>query len=73
MNEHEARLSVAELIRDVLADLAIEDGMSPDEVADLTVAMTDMAEIVLEALQFEIVSVDGDTATATVWLRPDDE
>lgn len=63
MNEHEARLAIATRIADVLFDLA-QDGMEPDDDADeMRDALDDAAELIMEALGLEVVSVDSEAAT----------
>lgn len=66
MNEHEARLGIVTRIAEVLLDLAqdgLEEGDDLDEMRD---AMSDAAELVMEALGVEVVSVEGSTALIRV-------
>lgn len=59
MNEHEARLAISTRIADVLFDLA-QDGMEPDDdVDEMRDALSDAADLIMEALGLEIVSVEG--------------
>lgn len=69
MNEHEAHLNLVWHIRDILMDLA-NDG-SEESVAELYDAMTDTAEIIIDALNLTIKHVDGRELTVTLTLPND--
>lgn len=68
MNEYEARLAIVTLIRDVLIDLT-NDGESTQEDID---AMGDAADIIVEGLGFEIVSVEGSKIIISVEIPQED-
>lgn len=63
MNVFEARLAIIERIRDCLLDLADEGGEAEalDDAAylDMEASMADAAEILLDALELQVVSVDA--------------
>ena len=66
MNEHEARLAIRTLFRDLLVDLAEDDD---EEVEGFEDAMGEVANILLESCDLEVVSVDAEgkiTATLTI-------
>lgn len=74
MNLNEARLALLEELTEILVDLTDEDGEdSPEDLAVLREAMSDAVDIIAEALQLEVVSVDGDVLTLTVDLSVPDE
>lgn len=59
MNEHEARMAIASRISEVLLDLA-QDGLEEsDDIEEMRDAMDDAAELVMEALGIEVVSISG--------------
>ena len=69
MNLNEARLALAEEITNILIDLTDEsETASPAELADLRDAMGDATDIILEALQVEVLTVDGDKLTVSMDL-----
>lgn len=57
MNVYEARLDIVRRIREVLVDLADGEDLDAAEYADLEQSMTDAAEIILDALDLEVVEV----------------
>ena len=65
---HEARIAVLQRISDLLYDLSDGEEMTPAEADEFRAAMGDAAEIILEVLDFKVVSVDGDVVTASVWI-----
>jgi hypothetical protein len=69
MNEHEVRLGLVRVIRDVLVDLAAEDGTENDDLLAMEEAMTDAADIILDALQVEVVSAEDQLDDVTLLLR----
>lgn len=71
MNEHDVRLRVVREFRDLLVALAVEDGVDEAEVLGIEESMTDAADLLLEAIGFEVVSIDGTVVTARITL-PDD-
>ena len=66
MNEHEAHLNLVWHIRDILMDLA-NDG-TEENVAELYDAMTDTAEIIIDALNLTIKEVNGKELTVGLTL-----
>lgn len=69
MNVNEARLALAEEITNILMDLTDESETgSPAEIAELRDAMGDATDIIMEALQVEVLSVDGDVLTVSMNL-----
>jgi hypothetical protein len=69
MNLNEARLAFLEELTEILVDLTDEgEESSPEDLAVLREAMADAVDIIAEALQLEVVSVDGDVLTLTADL-----
>lgn len=70
MNLNEARLALLEELTEILVDLTDEDDeeTSPEDLAVLREAMSDAVDIIAEALQLEVVAVDGEVLTLTVDL-----
>ena len=71
MNEHDVRLRVVREFRDLLVALAVEDGVDEAEVLGIEESMTDAADLLLEAIGFEVVSIDGTVVTARITLPAD--
>lgn len=71
MNEHDVRLRVVREFRDLLVALAVEDGVDEAEVLGIEESMTDAADLLLEAIGFEVVSIDGTVVTARITLPTD--
>jgi hypothetical protein len=63
VNEYEAQLKVAGLVRDVLVSLS-ETDLSPDEVE----TMGDVADMIIEALDLKVTGIEGTLATCTLDL-----
>ena len=63
MNEHEARLAIITRVRDVLLDLA-DDGT--EDVTDLSSAMLDASELIIEAIGLEVITTDPLTVSLTI-------
>lgn len=63
MNEHEARLAIVTRVRDILLDLA-DDGT--EDISDLTAAMLDAAELVLEGIGLEVLTTDPLTVSLAI-------
>lgn len=68
----DTRLQVAQFFAEVLVDLADLDE-SEEDLDELTVAMLDASNLLLESLNFEVVSVEDDVITATLRLPSLDE
>lgn len=69
MNEHEARLEIVRTLRDVLVDLADDGEVSQEDLDAMDASMLDAAELLLEALELQVVSVGPDgEVTVTVLL-----
>jgi hypothetical protein len=69
MNLNEARLALLDELTEILVDLTDEGGeTSPEDLPVLREAMADAVDIIAEALQLEVVAVDGDVLTLTVDL-----
>jgi ABC-type uncharacterized transport system substrate-binding protein len=62
---HEARLWIVNRIAEVLADLADDDDPDTPDPDELFDQFKNVAEIILEAVEFEVISSDGKKATAT--------
>lgn len=71
MNEYDVRLRVVREIRDLLVALAVEDEVGEAEVLEIEESMTDAADLLLEAIGFEVVSIDGAVVTARINLPPE--
>jgi uncharacterized ubiquitin-like protein YukD len=69
MNEPEARIALLEHIADVLLDLTEEEDASIDDREDMREAMRDLADILLESLDAEIVEASGAQLKLNVTLR----
>ena len=59
----EARLIVHEILTEIMVSLAVDDETTDEEVAEFEEDMGDVANLMLEALGFEIVSVDNEDGT----------
>lgn len=69
MNLNEARLALLEELTEILVDLTDEgEDSSPEDLAVLRDAMSDAVDIIAEALQLEVVAVDGEVLTLRVDL-----
>lgn len=64
----EARLKILERISDLLYDLSDGEDMSPAEAQEFREAMADAAEIILEVLDCEVLSVEGDRVHVSLWI-----
>jgi hypothetical protein len=62
MNNHEARLAILDVIRDVLLDLAD----APADDLDVADAMGEAAELILEALGLQVADVDHPQVTCVL-------
>ena len=65
---HEARVRILEIISGVLYDLSDGDDLTPAESAEFREAMADAAGIILEVVDCQVVSVEGDRATVSLWI-----
>lgn len=68
----DARLQVAQYLAEVLVDLADPDE-SEEDLEEITVALLDASNLLLESMNFEVVSVEDDVITATLRLPSLDE
>lgn len=59
----EARLIVHEILTEIMVSLAVDDETTDEEVAEFEEDMGDVANLMLEALGFEIVSIDNEDGT----------
>jgi hypothetical protein len=59
----DARVDLAVAMTEVLIGVAGSADMSDEELDDLEIQMTGLAEILLEELQAEVVQVDGSVLT----------
>ena len=68
MNINEARLKVHGTVTEVLVAMAIEDNATDEEVEMLEEEMSELADVILEDLGLDVVSVNDD-GSLTVTLR----
>lgn len=74
ISPEEAQLEVHRKIQAALFDLAVEDDMDDAEVEDLQDAMSNAADLLIEAIDLKVVTVDDDVlATATIDYAPWDD
>lgn len=66
MNSNEARLKVHGAITEVLVAMAIEDESTEDEIESLTEEMSELADVIMEDLGLEVVSVNEDKSINAV-------
>lgn len=68
----DARLGVLDTIRGILLDLADIDNAPEDDRADLVDRMGDVANLILEVLDFDVVEYEEKSGalTATMKLEP---
>jgi hypothetical protein len=60
MNSNEARLKVHGAITEVLVAMAVEDEATDDEIESLTEEMGELADVIMEDLGLEVISVNED-------------
>ena len=73
MNANEARLKVHGTITEVLVAMAIDDDATDEEAEALAETMGDLADVIMEDLGLEVISVDEDgSMTAKLSLYVDD-
>ena len=68
MSVDDARQRVLGVIHDILTDLAVEDELDDTDREETAEMMAGVAEMILDALRFTIVSVDNDIVTAQLRL-----
>jgi DNA polymerase III delta prime subunit len=66
MNSAEARLALHEKIHDFMVDLAIDEDMSVEEIAETEESMNELVEMLLDTIQCEITEVNDDSVLLTV-------
>lgn len=59
----EVRLSVRDLLMEILVSLAVDDETSDDEIATFEDDMGGVADLMLDSLGFKVVSVDNEEGT----------
>jgi len=59
----EARLSVRDLLMEILVSLAVDDETSDEEIATFEDDMGGVADLMLDSLGFKVVSVDNEEGT----------
>lgn len=68
MNTNEARLKIHGAVTEVLVAMAIEDNSTDEEVELLEEDMSELADVIIEDIGLEVVSVNDD-GSITVTLR----
>lgn len=72
MNPNEARLRVHGAITEVLLEMLADEGSNPEELETLADDMGELADIIMEDIGLDVVSVDDDkTIHATLQLYTD--
>jgi len=61
MNANEARLKIHSAITEVLVSMAVEDDSTDEEVEAFGEEMSEVADLILEELGLDVVSVESDT------------
>ena len=64
----EARIRILEIISNLLYDLSDGEDLTPAESDEFREAMGDAAQIILEVIDCEVISVDGDRANVSLWI-----
>lgn len=59
----EVRLSVRDLLMEILVSLAVDDETTDDEIATFEDDMGGVADLMLDSLGFKVVSVDNEEGT----------
>ena len=59
----EVRLSVRDLLMEILVSLAVDDETSDEEVATFEDDMSGVADLMLDSLGFKVISVDNEEGT----------
>jgi hypothetical protein len=59
----EVRLSVRDLLMEILVSLAVDDETTDDEIATFEDDMGGVADLMLDSLGFQVVSVDNEEGT----------
>ncbi len=64
----EARIKILEIISNLLYDLSDGEDLTQAESDEFREAMSDAAQIILEVIDCEVISVDGDRANVSLWI-----
>lgn len=59
----EVRLSVRDLLMEILVSLAVDDETTDEEIATFEDDMGEVADLMLDSLGFQVVSVDDEEGT----------
>lgn len=59
----EVRLSVRDLLMEILVSLAVDDETTDDEIATFEDDMGGVADLMLDSLGFKVISVDNEEGT----------
>jgi hypothetical protein len=59
----ETRLKVRDLLMEILVSLAVDDETTDDEIATFEDDMGGVADLMLDSLGFQVVSVDNEEGT----------
>ena len=71
LNAAEARIAIGDVLTDLLTEIAIDDDDLPEEeMSEIEDQMQELALIVLEVFQIEVLKVEGDELTCKVVLPP---
>ncbi len=73
MNPNEARLKIHGAITEVLVAMAVEDNATDEEVESLEEEMAELADVIMEDLGVEVVSVNEDKSITTILRLFSDE
>lgn len=68
MNQFEARLKIHSAIRDALVSLGADEGSTEEEILSLEDECSEIADILLEEIGLDVVSVEGEIIHATIAL-----
>lgn len=71
MNAHEARLYIVSVMTEILFDLSDGDDLSDAERKEIRESLADAADLIVEALDINVVSVDGRTINVTMTSHAD--
>lgn len=66
MNTNEARLRIHGAITEVLVAMAVDDDASDEEIESLEEEMSELADVIMEDLGVEVLSVNEDKSINTV-------
>ena len=68
MNLAEARLSLHERIHEFMVDLAMDEDMTVEEIAEVEESMNNLVEMLLDTIRCEVTEVRDDHVVVTVSL-----